>query len=188
MIPTRTADPHSRAQNVRSGCPACSWWVFSCACLCVLFSSVSPCDYPPLHWYLGAAGIQHPMVCTMSWQWGWLCGMAALEAASQVSVQTWYWQRLSRRQCHHQHGQLGPCGCKHLGSGAEQLCGAYVCPPCQSDCGCSCHTVSLLSAQWAMSTLLMLGSIPRRQMQPMALGGSMACSRTALTRCVGQGS
>jgi len=59
-----------------------SLWVFSCACLSALFSSVSPCDYPPLHWHLGVAGIQHPTVCVMSWKWGRLCGMAAFEAVA----------------------------------------------------------------------------------------------------------
>lgn len=83
---------------------------------------------------------------------------------------------------------LSPCGHRHVGSGAEQQCGACVCPTCQSDCGCSCHAVSLFSAQWAMSTFLMLGSTPRRRMQPRALGESMESSGTALTRCVGQGS
>lgn len=70
------------------------------------------------------------MVCMMSWQWGQLYVMVALEAASQVSVHSWYWQRLGRRDGHHQHQtislDLSCCGCKHLGSGAEQLCGACV--------------------------------------------------------------
>lgn len=57
----------------------------------------------------------------MCWQWGQLCVMVALEAASQVSVQSWYWQRLGRRHRHHQHQtislDLSPCGCKHLAVG-----------------------------------------------------------------------
>lgn len=191
MIPARSADPHSQTQNIGSRCQTCCLWVFSCACLSVLFSSVSSCEYLPIHWHSGAADIQHPTVCMMSWQWGRLCRVAALEAASQVSEQSWYWQRLCGRHHHHQHSQFGPVTSRPQASqpwGRAAVWCLCLCPPCQSDRRCSCHAVSLFSAQWATSTLLMLGSTPHRRMQPRALGGSTESSGTELTRCVGQGS